>query len=335
LRNSAWHARVVRGALRTGLMLNLAGCELYEGRSLDLFRRAPDESVECTTSGDCPMDRTYCVRGACVACLVDADCPRPNPACVGNSCVECRRPSDCAMNQSCNSVLNRCALTCSEASECAGRAETVCSGDLNLCVQCLADTDCTEPKRPVCSSGGRCAECHADAQCPPDRPYCDLDGFKCVECLGATACDGRLCDGRDGRCVDCLSDADCGPAGRCDPGPRRCQEPCGNTRACSGRRPICEPRASKCIECMTAADCTEPRRPSCSASGQCVQCLSDTDCTEPNKPACITASERCGECTRDEHCPTDAHCDLAAARCVVTKPVAPPAMAPPAPGPMP
>jgi len=85
-------ARATRSLQLSGALLLLwsAGCNLYEGRSLDLFPPAGDVLVECRVSSDCERDRPYCAGGSCVRCLLDANCDRRHPACVGNACVECR-----------------------------------------------------------------------------------------------------------------------------------------------------------------------------------------------------------------------------------------------------
>jgi hypothetical protein len=160
------------------LLLGGARCNLYEGRSLDLFPPAGDVLVECRVSSDCVKDRPYCAGGSCVRCLLDANCDRRHPACVGNACVECRSADNCAAGQACNSVLNTCAPECSEQNACAGPETAHCSLELGVCVQCASDGDCREPKNSVCGRGGRCVDCREDGSCavdagapepPPDR----------------------------------------------------------------------------------------------------------------------------------------------------------------------
>jgi hypothetical protein len=173
-------ARATRSLQLSGALLLLwsAGCNLYEGRSLDLFPPAGDVLVECRVSSDCERDRPYCAGGSCVRCLLDANCDRRHPACVGNACVECRSADNCEAGQACNSVLNTCAPECSEPNACAGPDTAHCSLELGVCVQCASDEDCREPKDSVCGRGGRCVGCRADGGCaadagatePPPRP---------------------------------------------------------------------------------------------------------------------------------------------------------------------
>ena len=123
------------------LLLWGARCNLYEGRSLDLFPPLGDVLVECRVANDCARDRPYCAGGSCVRCLIDANCDRRHPACVGNACVECRSAENCAAGQACNSVLNTCAPECSEQTACTGPEEH-CSAELGVCVECASNDDC-------------------------------------------------------------------------------------------------------------------------------------------------------------------------------------------------
>jgi hypothetical protein len=165
LRRLARATREVCGAL---LLFVAARCNLYEGRSLDLFSPARELLVECREPSDCERDRPYCAGGSCVRCLIDADCDRRHPACVGNACVECRSAEDCPADQACNSVLNSCAPACSEQGTCAGPELGSCSLELGVCVQCAADADCREPRNPRCGRGGRCGSCRDDQSCAAD-----------------------------------------------------------------------------------------------------------------------------------------------------------------------
>jgi hypothetical protein len=163
----AWATRSLE---LTGALLLLWGarCNLYEGRSLDLFPPVGDVLVECRVSSDCDRDRPYCAGGSCVRCLLDANCDRRHPACVANACVECRSAENCPNGQACNSVLNTCAPECSEQTACSGPETANCSLELGVCVQCASDADCREPKNSVCGRGGRCVDCRADGSCAED-----------------------------------------------------------------------------------------------------------------------------------------------------------------------
>jgi Cys-rich repeat protein len=323
-RRSSTHTRAALGAV-----VVLLGCNVYEGRTLDLFTNSEGVAVECQVSPDCPRERPACARGACVECVLDDDCGPARPACVGNVCAECRTADDCGGNRACNPILSSCAPSCTEPSHCAGQPLTQCSPELDVCVQCLLDADCTEPRRPACDRGGRCVECTSDAQCGGPRPFCQESTRTCVECAAQGQCADGVCDLRDGRCVECTTDADCGGSS-CDPGRRRCVRPCAGPADCEPRRPVCDLASGSCIECTSDTECTDPRRQACGAELECVECTSDAHCTEPNRRACVIATERCGECTTDDHCTAMQRCDRERATCV---PIAPPA--PPAPGPAP
>ena len=323
---------------RAGLaaLVALCGCNLYEGRTLDLFANGEPGLSECRSAPDCPHEQPKCAGGACVECLLDADCGPARPACVGNACVECRSANDCASNQSCNPVLLSCALTCTEQSECAGQPLTQCSPELDVCVQCVLDSDCDE-RRPACEPGGRCAECTGDQHCTADKPHCEPASHTCAECVEQSQCADGVCDHRDGRCVECLTDADCGGT-TCDVGRRRCVRPCVGAGDCDPRHPVCDLGSGACIECMSDDDCMDPKRPACGLDHECAECSSDAHCTEPGKLACVTGTQRCGECTSDAWCSPMQRCDLERAVCVPRPNPAPaplPEPMPPAPGPTP
>jgi Cys-rich repeat protein len=316
---NARRSRAALGAARGGFALGLCVwcCSLYEGRTLEFFSDPGALDAECRSASECPRERAFCAAGACRECLVDDDCGRGKPACVGNVCVECRSASDCPSGQGCNPVLLTCSFSCGDPSDCAGQALSRCSSELDLCVQCLGDEDCSEPRDPACDTGGRCVECTAAEHCGPDRPSCDTPNRRCVECLDSTDCDGRSCDPRDQRCVECVSDADCG-AGSCDER-RRCRQACAGPEGCDDpRRPLCDVATGSCVECNTREQCPEPQRPACTPEHECVECLTDDDCSA-DEPACL-ATRRCGQCSRDSHCQAEQRCDLRSARCVPRPP---------------
>jgi len=190
--------------LALGLAPLSTGCNLYEGRSLDLFPTELDLSVECRDSQDCPKDRKLCAGGTCVECLLDSHCDPRHPACLGNACVECRANAGCGPGQTCNSVLNVCASSCTLDDQCTGPATPRCSGELDLCVQCVEDADCKGPGGEVCDRGGRCVGCRSDADCSPDagRPACLPSTQRCEQCNGDEQCaPDQSCELPAGRCA--------------------------------------------------------------------------------------------------------------------------------------
>jgi hypothetical protein len=149
-------------------LLALCRCDLYEGRSLDLFAPEPAGLVECRDESACSRERPYCTGGNCVQCLVDANCDRGHPACVDNACVECRSADNCGPRRACNTALGVCAPSCNGTSDCTGPATPLCSNVLAVCLQCIQDEDCRDRAKPVCGRGGQCVACAADASCPID-----------------------------------------------------------------------------------------------------------------------------------------------------------------------
>lgn len=295
-------ARGARGVLGASVVIGVAGagptCNVYEGRSLDLFP-APVAEVECRSASQCPRER---------------------PICSGGACVECSSSDHCGVNQRCNTVLNECALACVEASDCAGQAAARCSAELDLCVECLADGDCMA-RAPECGAGGACVECVSGAFCPENRPVCEPERQRCVECMSSADCSGLVCDEGDFRCVDCLRDADCAPTGTCDVERRRCRIPCSGPDDCEPMKPLCDEGSGLCIQCLSDANCADPKRPACDLERQCVECTRDDHCPLAERNHCLAATQRCGECSRPEHCPEGSMCDLREARCAPPVPM--------------
>ncbi len=108
-----------------------------------------------------------------------------------------------------------------------------CNETLMTCVQCLMDSDCTDPGAAKCGSDGMCTSCDDSAQCGGigGTDICETSGpltGMCVECSEATEaadCAGFACDWRDGTCStvmrmadacdDCTTDLDCLNGRRC------------------------------------------------------------------------------------------------------------------------
>src|SRR3989338_6194102 len=76
-------------------------------------------------------------------------------------------------------------VACNVNSDCAAG---VCNPANNLCVQCLADSNCAST---------------------PSTPKCDLTSKTCKDKCFGVSCTTGVCDTNSGSCVGCLSNADC------------------------------------------------------------------------------------------------------------------------------
>ena len=120
------------------------------------------------------------------------------PECRSPDCVSCAaEPSACLVSEAqwlCHPWTGICALPCapeSSSSECP--REQRCHPDYGLCVDCVADDEC---------SGA--------------TPACDPQRNVCVQCVVTTDCanlsgddDPSVCDPINHVCVECLSNDDC------------------------------------------------------------------------------------------------------------------------------
>jgi len=183
--------------------------------------------------------------------------------------------------------------------ECNGGTGADCGGSLRcspegICVQCLANTDCTQglggdgrtgtgrlnescgrdstcrrtctsnsacvgfPRGQVCVDGA-CSECRTNTDCSGDRAYCNEEKAVCVECRSSAQCPGALvCSGAGACGPPCARDQDC-------------QDHAGLSYCSDGVCTVCEP--------LTLLEGCQSDKPRCNESGtECVQCARDDDC---------------------------------------------------------
>jgi len=104
-----------------------------------------------------PTTLPFCSTGTCVNCLSSTDCTNPkNPICLGNKCVQCLTSNDCTSPSApyC-SAGNQC-KPCSNAptdicpTKFSGLLPLCSSSSNGACVECVADTDCSDPNKPNC-----------------------------------------------------------------------------------------------------------------------------------------------------------------------------------------
>ncbi len=201
--------------------------------------------VECVVNEDCAAPTGVCVDSRCQVCNLASSegCDAPTPFCVASGApgADAGSPSESltaspadaqapgTMTDAGSPAAPLQALQCVECrneGDCGGQTP-LCSG--GSCVQCLVDTDCTDPDAPRCdTTSNTCAGCNAVGQCSrfDATSACNLNDGKCVECTAAerAACEDFACqttpgDGQytcstqevdsAGRCEPCLSDAAC------------------------------------------------------------------------------------------------------------------------------
>ena len=127
---------------------------------------------------------------------------------------------------------------------------------------------------------------------------CSAEGTGCVSCNTSADCvqnlDGALCDVATHTCGDCTVNSDCGGRERvCDAAarPRRCVSGCEGSEDCRNA-------AGKVCDASYAGTVgTSPQH------GRCIECSATADCDgHVNGPFCDLEKQRCGACTKDEHC---------------------------------
>jgi Cys-rich repeat protein len=127
----------------------------------------------------------------------------------------------------------------------------ICDLANNRCVECLADTSCTDPTSAHCDvTGGTCETCVTNAHCGAGE-ICQNNN-----CL-ATCTSDAMCtaDGGGAKpycnttmtiCVGCVTDAHC---------------------AANVATPFCSATRNRCVQCRTAADCMAGM--TCATNGSC------------------------------------------------------------------
>jgi hypothetical protein len=177
------------------------------------------------------------------------------------------------------------------------------------CLDCLSNTDCTDPSEPLCQTA-------ADL----------LDYGKCVQCDEATpTCpSGEVCDLSLGRtyhqCVpDCrLStttppcDNDAGLVEHCVQATGTCGKGCAAQSDCvnQGSQQLCDLDGGGCVECLAPSDCPYSN-PGCEL-GACGTCIDDTNC--PAGMGCTINELGYGYCG----CPDGGGCGGNAPVCYLT-----------------
>lgn len=255
----------------------------------------------------------------------------------------------CAAYSFWSEALTRC-VACTEDAHCSG--DDVCDAPAGRCVRCTADSDCPSVA-PLCVEN-RCRTCAVSPQCP-DRTAsrCGVDNFcracvddadcahidglpacregVCVECSvrDTSACDGRVCDMRNGNCTErapgtkglcevCVADEDCGEAmlcalsaGRLDVGIAHCfwriDAPApGPAGSCFAVRPHMAGGAPTTLN-GAVADVCQPWLASCEALSAL-----GSPCSDPSEPGAPAMSASCGTAApNDGFCasgPTGNHC---------------------------
>ena len=231
---------------------------------------------------------------------------------------------------------------CGTNADCTNPALPVCNTtpNPNVCVQCLASTDCSG-NTPVCNASNTCIACSGDGDCGGSTPACQASGG-CGECsaTNSTLCTGTtpVCNAGTGVCVACSGDSDCGgstPACQTSGACGQCSAT--NSTACVGGTPVCDATSGTCVQCTTSTNCSGAT-PVCTG-GTCVGCTSDSDCSgstpacQPSgacgecsatnstqctgaTPACLTSTATCVECVANGDCAAPSTCDTTTHTCV-------------------
>lgn len=150
--------------------------------------------------------------------------------------------------------------------------------ELNYCVFCEDDSDCTEYSYSPYCQGGMCTECKYDYECPYGPQTCETSTGICWACEVDADCMGAFCSAH--MCVLCLTDDDCSSDSQC-------------------HNHYCE------VRCSSDSDCTSDPFYVCD-DGSCVMCTSDDDCEGLELGQRCDTSLRFCACESDDECTHEA-----------------------------
>lgn len=171
--------------------------------------------------------------GECVQCLEHADCDAPTSVCTDDHhCVRCTLDRHCPSSAPACTSDNIC-VGCSDSALHCGGDTPLCDVGRHECVECLENTDCTDPVASRCSAGA-CVPCTGPLHCSHLDGLGVCESGECVECTGTQyqacgaapggvpyVCDSstRTCTteelGSALACESCVSDAHCRPGTSC------------------------------------------------------------------------------------------------------------------------
>ena len=196
-----------------------------------------------------------------------------------------------------------CAVACgSDDSAAPGGLSGASGSGGSGATSCTSEDDCTGAKSHCDTARGTCTGCTNDDDCRGPLK-CDTATGICKDCVGAADCrpSAPVCDSVSGQCTaNCSADADCAATG----GPSKCDRARGVCVDCIGpNQPcrFCELETFSCVGCLTDADCPASA-PFCGPALECSpNCTSDDDC--PGDLHCDPKTSRCLECATNAHCP--------------------------------
>jgi hypothetical protein len=108
-----------------------------------------------------------------------------------------------------------------------------------VCVQCVANSDCTTAAQPICDTASHtCVGCAKSGDCVESVPVCDLASHTCVGCTSDHECASITphCDLATETCVACVD----------------------NTGCTSAAAPVCDLASHTCVGCVDNSGCTTP-----------------------------------------------------------------------------
>ena len=220
----------------------------------------------CSTKADCADTCAvdgFCTKNSFLSCVTDAHC---SGSCSTRAC-NCQNPAYNPADPICSDpdckdiCLLRCESelcvkdnSCKLDTDCFGVGLKLC--DVDHCVQCIDDTDCSADKSETCVKGACKKPCTNNEECPVfdacQKGECVYVGCQSDrECiLAASHGTGAATPGstEDARLLKCLPS-------EADPKISTCKVPCENDGSCGSQFDVCDKGYCKFVGCETNEEC--------------------------------------------------------------------------------
>gem|GEM_PF-3797291 len=151
----------------------------------------------CSTK--CNADFVECDGNSVYTCVVGQEpvtqaCTGSTPYCQVGKCVQCTQNSDCGSLEICSTTNTCVSVECLVNTDCTDPAKPACNTTSHACVECTKDADCADGTVCLlnkCSTAPLSVGCSSNSECiakDSTKPLCDSPTHACRACKSGEAC---------------------------------------------------------------------------------------------------------------------------------------------------